>query len=135
GRARTTFPDPRLEINIKAKFEKGCIANLDEIVEHFEALKHGMYGEGILYISVARDINIEQAKAYGDDCVHQGTYPYGAVARNNNNCSRFIARMLIRSSKRYSWRHSINFPETIKASPISNVINAVPDRMVYSFTP
>src|SRR5690606_13047385 len=34
-----------------------------------------------------------------------------------------------------SWRHSINFPETIKASPISNVINAVPDRMVYSFTP
>src|SRR5690606_31326265 len=123
GRARSKFSDPRLEINIKAKFEKGCIANLEEIVEHFEALKHAMYGEGILYFSVARDINFEQAKAYG------------AVARNNNNCSRFIARMLIRSSKRYSWRHSINFPETIKASPISNVVNAVPDRMVYSFTP
>lgn len=135
GRARSKFSDPRLEIKLKAKFEKGCIANLEEIAEHFEALKHAMYGEGILYFSVARDINFEQAKAYGDDCVHQGTYPYGAVARNNNNCSRFIARMLIRSSKRYSWRHSINFPETIKASPISNVVNAVPDRMVYSFTP
>ena len=135
GRARSRFSDPRLEIRLKAKLEDQEIINLQEIVEHFEILKPAMYGEGILYFSIARDINFELAKAYGDDCVHQGTFPYGAVARNNNNCSRFIARMLIRSSQRYSWRHSINFPETIKASPISNVVNAVPDRMVYSFTP
>lgn len=135
GRARSKFSDPRLEIKLKAKFENRNITNLEEIVEQFEALKPAMYGEGILYFSIAHNINFELAKAYGDDCVHQGTYPYGAVARNNNNCSRFIARMLIRSSKRYSWRHSINFPETIKASPISNVVNAVSDRMVYSFTP
>lgn len=135
GRARSKFSDPRLEIKLKAKFENNEIKNLREVVEHFEALKPAMYGEGILYFSIARNINFELAKAYGDDCVHQGTYPYGAVARSNNNCSRFIARMLIRSSKRYTWRHSINFPETIKASPISNVVNAVPDRMVYSFLP
>ncbi|PRD48872.1 DUF6695 family protein [Sphingobacterium haloxyli] len=135
GRARSKFSDPRLEIKLKARFKKNDIINLGEIVEQFEKLKPAMYGDGILYFSVARHINFELAKAYGDDCVHQGTFPYGAVARHNNNCSRFIARMLIRSSKQYTWRHSINFPETIKASPISNVVNAVPNRMIYSFSP
>lgn len=135
GRARSKFSDPRLEIKLKAKVKGKDIVNLQEVVEQLEALKSAMYGEGILYFSIASNINFELAKAYGDDCVHQGTYPYGAVARNNNNCSRFIARMLMRSSNLYSWRHSINFPETIKASPISNVVNAAPDRMVYSFTP
>lgn len=134
GRARSKFSDPRLEINLKAKFEGNEIANLKEIITQFEQLKGAMYGEGILYFSIAREINFEMAKAYGDDCVHQGTFPYGAVAKNNNNCSRFITRMLMKSSRVYGWMHSINFPETIKASPISNVVNAVSNRMVYSFT-
>lgn len=135
GRARSKFSDPRLEIKIKAKFEDNHLINLGEITAQFEALKPAMYGEGILYFSIARAINFELAKAYGDDCVLHGTYPYGAIARNNNNCSRFIVRMLRRSSKRYNGRHSINFPETIKASPISNVVNVSPNRMIYSFTP
>ncbi len=134
GRARSKFSDPRVEIKFKAKFKDSEISNLEDIITQLELLKPAMYGEGILYFSIARGINFEQAKAYGDDCVHQGTYPYGAVAKNNNNCSRFITRMLMRSSKTYRWNHSINFPETIKASPISNVVNAVSDRMVYSFT-
>lgn len=135
GRARSKFSDPRLDIQIKAKFQQGRLSNLNEIVTRFEAMKPAMYGEGILYFSIASNINFERAKAYGDDCVLQGTYPYGAVAPNNNNCSRFITRMLIKSSNQYSHFHSINFPETIKASPISNVVNAVADRMVYSYTP
>lgn len=134
GRARSKFSDPRLEIKFKAKLKGTEITNLEYIISQFELLKPAMYGEGILYFSIARGINFELAKAYGDDCVHQGTYPYGAVAKNNNNCSRFITRMLMRSSKTYRWNHGINFPETIKASPISNVVNAVADRMVYSFT-
>lgn len=135
GRVRSKFSDPRLEIKTKAKFKGRHIVNLEEIAAQFEALKPAMYGEGILYFAIGRDINFELAKAYGDDCVLHGTYPYGAVARNNNNCSRFIVRILTRSSKRYTWRHSINFPETIKASPISNLVNVVSDRMIYSFTP
>lgn len=135
GRTRSKLSDPRLEIKIKAKVEGRYIVNLEEIAAQFEALKPAMYGEGILYFAIARDINFELAKAYGDDCVLHGAYPYGAIARNNNNCSRFIVRMLTQSSKRYSWRHSINFPETIKASPISNLVNVAPDRMIYSFTP
>lgn len=135
GRARSKYSDPRLDILMKACIQKGKINNLPEIITHFEDLKEAMYGEGILYFSVANNINFELAKAYGDDCVYQGTFPYGAVARNNNNCSRFITRMLMRASQKYTWRHSINLPETIKASPISNVVNAVSDRMVFSYSP
>ncbi|SFS70438.1 DUF6695 family protein [Sphingobacterium wenxiniae] len=135
GRARSKYSDPRLEITLKARFEKGSIANLEEIVALFEELKGAMYGEGILYFSIAEGIDFEAARAFGDDWVHRGTYPYGAVAKNNNNCSRFITRMLIHASQKYTWIHSINFPETIKASPISNVVNAVADRMIYSYTP
>lgn len=135
GRARSEFSDPRLDIKLNAKFKNDRIANLSEIVERFEELKSAMYGEGVLYFSIAYGINFKLAKAYGDYCVHQGSSPYGAIAPDNNNCSRFITRMLMRSSKRYNWRHSINFPETIKASPISNVVNANPERLVYSYAP
>jgi hypothetical protein len=133
GRARSKFSDPRLDISIKATFENERITNLEDIMEQLEALKPAMNGEGALYFSIARDINFRLAKAYGDSCVYQGSYPYGAVARKSNNCSRFIVRMLMHSSKRYNWSHSINFPETIKASPISNVVNVSPNRMIYSY--
>lgn len=134
GRARSRFSDPRLNIKIKAKFKDDRIVNLEDIIEQFEILKPAMYGEGILYFSIANNINFQRAKAYGDDCVRQGSYPYGAIARYNNNCSRFITRMLMYSSKQYNWNHSINFPETIKASPMSNVVNVARNRIIYSYT-
>ena len=135
GRARSKYSDPRLNISMKAQIQQDGIANLTAIIHHFESLKDAMYGEGILYFSIAKHINFELAKQYGDACVAQGTYPYGAIARSNNNCSRFITRMLIRSSAKYSWYHRINLPETIKASPISNVVNATDNCMIFSFCP
>ncbi|MGN5954485.1 DUF6695 family protein [Sphingobacterium lactis] len=135
GRARSKDSDPRLSIGVKAIFQDNKISNLPEILDHFEAMKPAMYGEGRLFFNIAEDINFESAKAYGDACVLQGTYPYGAVARNNNNCSRFITRMLMKSSSRYHYWHSINIPETIKASPISNIVNVNKLREVNSFSP
>lgn len=133
GRARSKFSDPRLDINLKATFRERHIDNIVKIVEQLEVLKPAFNGEGILYFSIAHDINFMLAKTYGDKCVREGSYPYGAVSPSNNNCSRFITRMLRCSSKRYNWGHSINLPETVKASPISNVVNVAPDRMIYSY--
>lgn len=135
GRARSHFSDPLLEIKLKANLLNDEIQNLKEIIEHFEHLKPAMYGEGKLFFSIVKDINFSLAKAYGDQCVEEGTYPYGAVAHDNNNCSRFITRMLIKSSEKFHIWHKINLPETIKSSPVSNLINAVSDRMIYSYTP
>lgn len=135
GRARSEFSDPLLAINLQARIENNNIVNIKEIINHLETLKSPMYGEGKVFFSIVKDINFYSAKKYGDDCVQEGTYPYGAVARSNNNCSRFITRMLIKASKKYTFWHSINFPESIKASPISNLVNTSPDRVIYSFVP
>ncbi|MFD2598469.1 DUF6695 family protein [Sphingobacterium corticis] len=135
GRARSQDSDPRLEITIKAQVKANEIVNLEQIITYFENLKSAMYGEGRLYFSIAKNVNYVAAKQFGDHWVEKGTYPYGAVARRNNNCSRFITRMLMRASACYHYWHGINLPETIKASPISNVVNAVCDRMIYSFDP
>ena len=135
GRARSKDSDPMLEIKVKAKIENSEIQNIEEIVKHFETLKSAMYGEGRLFFSIAKNINFDIAKEYGDQCVEEGTFPYGAVAKNNNNCSRFITRMLMKSSPKYHYWHGINFPETIKASPISNIVNVCNSRMVSSYTP
>lgn len=134
GRARSKFSDPLLDINIKAKIENDHITNIEDIIHLFEELKPAMYGDGKLLFSIVKEINFEKAKAYGDACVEQGTYPYGAVAKNNNNCSRFITRMLMKSSPKYHYWHYINLPETIKSSPVSNLVNAVDDRIIYSYT-
>lgn len=134
GRARSEDSDPRLEIDMLADVVEGQIENLEEVIEYFEDMKSAMYGEGRLYFSIADQINYDLAQDFGDDWVRRGTYPYGAVAKNNNNCSRFITRMLMHASPKYHYWHGINLPETIKASPISNVVNAVDDRMIYSFT-
>lgn len=135
GRARSKDSDPLLDIRIKADIKEAKITNVQEIIEVFEELKPAMYGDGDLYFSIVDGINFQQAKAYGDACVEQGTYPYGAVAKNNNNCSRFITRMLMKSSPRFHFWHSINLPETIKCSPVSNLVNTVTDRMIYSYSP
>lgn len=135
GRARSKCSDPLLNICITADIKDNKITNIDEIIKLFEDLKPAMYGDGKLMFSIVKDINFEKAKAYGDACVEQGTFPYGAVARNNNNCSRFITRMLMQSSTKFHFWHSINLPETIKSSPVSNLINAVDDRIIYSYTP
>ncbi|NGF55257.1 hypothetical protein G5B00_01920 [Parapedobacter sp. SGR-10] len=133
GRARSKYSDPLLEIKTTAKISDGNIQNLEEIIAHFESLKPFMYGEGKLFFSIVKGIDFDTAKQFGDEWVARGTYPYGAVARNNNNCSRFITRMLLKSSSRFHFWHSINLPETIKSSPVSNLVNAASDRMIYSY--
>lgn len=135
GRARSKFSDPRLSLDLKAEIKDQQITNMQEIASRFEDLKGAMYGEGKLYFAIADKINFEAAKSYGDACVDQGTFPYGALAKRNNNCSRFITRMLMKASQKYAWYHGINFPETLKASPISNVVNAQAHRMIYAYTP
>lgn len=135
GRARSQDSDPLLEISMKANISDGKVANIEEVAAYFETMKPAMYGEGRLYFSVTNSINFELAKAFGDQWVQRGTYPYGAVAKNNNNCSRFITRMLIHASSKYHYLHGVNLPETIKASPISNVVNVAEDRMIYSYCP
>lgn len=97
-------------------------------------MKMAMQGSGELYFSIVKGLNFTQAKTFADKWVEIGSYPYGAVAKGNNNCSRFITRLLFAASKEFHWSHPINFPETIKASPISNIVNSAENKMIYSYS-
>ncbi len=133
GRARSENSDPLLTIELKATFKKGEISNLDEIMACFETMKQAMYGEGKTYFNVVDGISFKIAKTHADKWVNLGTYPYGAVARNNNNCSRFITRVLMEASDKYYFWHRINLPETIKASPMSNLVNTSDNNIIYLY--
>ncbi|MFZ4862319.1 DUF6695 family protein [Sphingobacterium sp. Mn56C] len=135
GRARSASSDPLLNLTLKAEIKEGKITNLREIAAYFETLKPAMYGEGKLMFAVVKGLDFTQAKAFGDYWVEKGTYPYGAVARNNNNCSRFITRMLIKATEKYTYWHAVNLPETIKSSPVSNLVNTAGDDGLFSYTP
>ncbi|OOG17572.1 hypothetical protein BWD42_15410 [Sphingobacterium sp. CZ-UAM] len=134
GRARSKDSDPKLTIKTKAQIDGDHIVNLLEIVQFFEEIKDAMQGVGDLYFSIVQGIDFYSGKTFADQWVHRGSYPYGAVALNANNCSRFIARLLLHASRRFHFWHSINFPETIKASPMSNLVNASPNRSIYKYT-
>lgn len=132
GRARSVLSDPRLKLNTKAQVDdKSQILNLEEIANEIDSIKHITQGFGRLYFSVAEGLNFGKAKAYADDLVIQGSMLYGAFARGNNNCSRFITRLLTHASRKFHPIHCIHFPESIKSSPMSNVVNARDDRMIY----
>ena len=132
GRARSEYSDPLLRMDTKAVFNPlGEILNLKEICEELHKMKDAIHAHGRMVFSVAKDINYSLAKSFGDRTVMQGSTPYGAVARGNNNCSRFITRLLQFSSIKYHPLHPIHFPETIKASPLSNIVNVRKDRKVY----
>lgn len=136
GRARSPFSDPRLRIRTKVKisdFAEGRIDNLEELAQELHEMQDATQGEGRLFFSVATDLNFTKAKAYADELVLEGSTPYGAFAKGNNNCSRFITRLLMRASKKYNFWHGVNLPESFKASPMSNVVNVRIDRKIYIY--
>ncbi|QNL51291.1 hypothetical protein H8S90_06870 [Olivibacter sp. SDN3] len=134
GRARSVLSDPRLRLHTKAKIDRNNqICNLYEIMEEMDSIKEITQGVGRIYFSVAEGLSFIKAKKYADDLVKEGSMLYGAVARGNNNCSRFVTRLLASSSKKYGLFHGIRYPETIKSSPMSNVVNVRRDRLVYLY--
>jgi hypothetical protein len=137
GRTRSKDSDPRLHVESKAQIDPIThrIHNLESICEELEILKKPFQSHGKLYFSIAEGISFKKAKAYADQQVRKASSPYGAIARGNNNCSRFITRLLEHASQKVSFFHALRWPETIKSSPLSNVVNARKDREVYIYEP
>lgn len=135
GRARSAQSDPRLALISKARTQgEGDIANIREVVDEMHANREATHGAGIMYFSIADSLSFERASAYADKLVSQGPIKYGAIAADCNSCSRFVAQVLLAGwSPRHASRSLLLLPESFKPSPMSNVVNARLDRMVYAF--
>ncbi|MBD1419967.1 DUF6695 family protein [Sphingobacterium chuzhouense] len=135
GRARSALFDPRLEISTKAQITpQGEIQNVIEILEELCEKEEATHGGGRTFFSICKQVSFSKCVAYAEKLVAEGPILYGALAKGNNSCSRFVAQILAEGmdldDKR---RRKILYPECLKASPTSNVVNAAPNEEVFCY--
>ncbi len=132
GRARSRDSDPKLQLDQKAEFNsKGDISNLNDIANELEIKKEATHGNGPMFFSVSYKLDFDSCKKIADFWVQLGSTPYGAIAKGNNSCSRFVWQVLRAGQKPRPFFESIHIHETLFSSPISNVVNACPYRQIY----
>ena len=135
GRARSSEFDPRLELHSKATFsEDNQLMNFEEILVELSKKESATHGAGRLLCSIAENVSFQKGVEYAESLVDKGPILYGAIAPNNNSCSRYVAQILVNAMEKNDPRcNKIFFPECLKASPTSNVVNAVDDNEIYCF--
>ncbi|MGH2622966.1 MAG: DUF6695 family protein, partial [Sphingobacterium sp.] len=135
GRARSYNFDPRLKLKTKAEFSADNeLLNLESILAELGSLEKYTHGGGRLLCSICKEISFKKGVEYAEKIVNLGPIPYGALAPNNNSCSRFVAQILVESMLKSDKRvKKILYPESLKASPTSNVINADFDQKTYCY--
>ncbi|MFD2967883.1 DUF6695 family protein [Sphingobacterium bambusae] len=132
GRPRSAHFDPRLVVHTRALFSaSGEIENLAAIFEELSANEEATHGGGRTLFSICQGISFAKGQAYAERLVSEGPVLYGAFAQNNNSCSRFVAQILTEAMPiKDPRRKKILYPESLKASPTSNVVNAAADYKV-----
>ena len=135
GRARSAESDPRLTLEVTAHVDRtGKITNLDAILDELQQIEEATHGGGRLFFSIATGLSFTDAVQQATAIVDEGPIKYGAIARGNNSCSRFVAQVLLAGfTDNHYAKKKIVLPESIKPSPMSNVVNASPDKVVYCY--
>ena len=136
GRARSASSDPRLTLSTRAQVDvDGTLTNLPAILSELHQKEDATHGGGRLFFSLADGLSFNKATRFADKLVDQGPIPYGAVAPGNNSCSRFVAQVLLTGWETGNpVKRRVKFPESLKPSPMSNVVNASPGRLVYCYS-
>jgi hypothetical protein len=136
GRARSEKSDPKLTLKsraiIKRTYVNSDISNIAEIINELEHKKQDTHGNGELFYSIVQKFSFKKGTSFADKMVTGGSTIYSAFAPGNNNCSRFIQQVLAAGVPKDSlvW-NNVMHPETFVASPVSNVVNATENHLVY----
>ncbi|MBL4755730.1 MAG: hypothetical protein JKY52_19315 [Flavobacteriales bacterium] len=102
GRLRGDNTDPELKLLTTAKFyTDGEIENIEEVLKEIAA-HPSTHGEGVMYASVARNIDLTKALKFTEDLQQAGMVHYGPFDLRGTNCSRFV-RDVIRYNTRNIW--------------------------------
>ena len=133
GRARSKATDPKLQIPIKAQInDEGKVDNLREIMDYLESIPDATHGYGKTIFSVFYQINRNKAIQWIDEIIAKGSIPYGTFSLTAMNCSRFVARAIMKGTKSKNKKIKIGLPSTIVTVPIGNVVNASSDDVVWT---
>ena len=95
ARARGANNDKDVTIEIKAKWQNGKLANIEELLSYLYERPELTRGEGDLYASITQNINYQRVKDYVDFIQEHGMMPYGPFIENGTNCSRFVTDAVV----------------------------------------
>ncbi len=135
GRARSCDTDPKLELTTRATIENGKILNLEEILLEMDVKKEATHGMGPMYFSIIDHTDFRKSKQEADKWVLIGSTPYGALAKGNNSCSRYVWQVFKAGRTQKTpdkWTSRLPH-ETLFPSPMSNVVNASGNREVFIY--
>jgi len=131
GRVRSKETDPELYIPVNAKFEKGTLSNLKEILLWVEKHPEKSHGEGRLIATINFEISFSKAKKSIELRINQKEIPYGAFIKGGTNCARFVTDTIIASSTDKKIRSLLKKSNLFTPSPIGNVIKGTSTDEIY----
>ncbi|WP_405605991.1 DUF6695 family protein [Polaribacter sp. Asnod1-A03] len=132
GRVRSKETDPDVAISIKAKFEKGELSNLQEILLWLEKHPEKTHGDGRLVASINSEIDFDKANYFIHQLIEQKEIPYGAFVKKGTNCARFVTDTLISSCTNKETKNQLKKSNILTPSPIGNVIKGTSTNKIYT---
>ena len=134
GRARCKYSEPQLSLEVKATFDDDRnLTNVEEIAHELDSKSKYTHGTGPLIFSVSKTINFAKAKAYADEMVMRGYFPYNGLDKSASNCARFVTETMKAANEDGTIGSKLKYPLTYRPTPLYNVVAASTEDGIYSF--
>ena len=128
GRCRTHLTDPDVTISLRAKFDTyGRLENLQEIVDFLLDHPEITHGEGLLYLGVHYNVDVQAAWLRARMLSLRGSIDYGPFTLKGTNCSRFVWSALWLSRKGFLFQLLMLYRSLPSAMPLDLVMMAKPE--------
>ncbi|MBL4657943.1 MAG: hypothetical protein JKX73_08085 [Flavobacteriales bacterium] len=131
GRLRSENTDPELKLKAKASINNnGEIENIDEILTELGS-HPATHGDGVMYASVAGNIDLDEALRVTDNLQAKGLVHYGPFDLRGTNCSRFVRDIVQKSTTDVWTKFRLALPWTLTPTTKWNVLNAQSGRFYF----
>ncbi|CAI8156855.1 MAG: Uncharacterised protein [Cryomorphaceae bacterium] len=134
GRARSKYTDPTLVLETRATFDEDKnLTNVEDIAQELDAKSKYTHGAGPMVFSVSKTINFAKAKAYADEMVIRGYFPYNGLDKSASNCARYVTETMKAANEDGTVGSKLKYPLTVRPTPLYNVVAASTEDSIYSF--
>lgn len=134
GRARSKYTDPTLVLETRATFDEDKnLTNVEDIAQELGAKSKYTHGAGPMVFSVSKTINFAKAKAYADEMVMRGYFPYNGLDKSASNCARYVTEAMKAANEDGTVGSKLKYPLTVRPTPLYNVVAASTEDSIYSF--
>jgi hypothetical protein len=121
-------------LEVKAVFDENRnLQNVEAIAAELDRKAKYTHGVGPLVFSISKTINFAKAKAYADEMVMKGYFPYNGLYKSASNCARYVTETMKASNEDGTVGTKLKYPLTFRPTPLFNVVAANSSDSIYSF--